>query len=311
MTKILDEVKPDLLHAMRLPYEGFLASASSKTAPLLISIWGNDFTIFADRNRVLSNMTNAALRRADGLHCDCRRDLNAAFARGFSPDKPWRVLPGNGGIQTNIYFQIRPNQLLLREFGIPEGVPLVVNPRGLRAYVRNDTFFRAIPRVLKEVPNAFFVATGMAGNPTAERWIQRLKIEESVRLLPTISREQLAALFAASQISISPSSHDGTPNSLLEAIACGCFPIVGDVTSLREWIVDGKNGFICDESNANALAKCIIRALRDETLRKLAAEINRTLICTRADYDKGMAEAESLYDEIVRTASRKRSAQPS
>jgi len=30
--------------------------------------------------------------------------------------------------------------------------PVIFNPRGFRAYVRNDTFFRAIPLVLKEIP---------------------------------------------------------------------------------------------------------------------------------------------------------------
>ena len=307
MASLIHQVQPDLLHAMRLPYEGFLASASSTTVPLLISTWGNDFSLFADRNRVLSNLTNAALSRADGLHCDCRRDVDVAFRRGFSPNKPWRVLPGNGGVQTNIFFDLHPSPEFLRELRIPENTLLVVNPRGFRAYVRNDTFFRAIPRVLKEIPNAFFVAVAMAGNPAAERWVRRLKIEKSIRLLPNIRREQLAALFASAQISVSPSTHDGTPNSLLEAMACGCLPVVGKVDSLREWIVDEENGLMCDVSDANSLAQCIIRALRDESLRQQAAEINRTVTRLRADYSKGMVEAENLYEEVVTSAGRKQS----
>jgi len=299
MTALIHDLKPDLVHAMRLPFEGFLAAAAVKTVPLLISIWGNDFTLFADRSRRLGELADAALLRADGLHCDCRRDLKAAFARGFSQTKPWRVLPGNGGIQTDEYFKAKPDPDLLREFGIPEGVPLIVNPRGFRVYIRNDNFFRAIPLVLKEFPRAFFVATGMAGNPVAERWIRHTHVKNSIRLLPFINREQLATLFAASQVSVSPGSHDGTPNTLLEAMACGCFPIVGDVSSLREWIANGENGLICDETDPRSLASCVIRALRDPNLRVEAAEINRDLIRTRAEYATVMLEAESLYDEVA------------
>ena len=63
MTAVIDELQPDLVHAMRLPFEGFVAAAAVKTAPLIISIWGNDFTFFADRSRRLSELANAVMRR--------------------------------------------------------------------------------------------------------------------------------------------------------------------------------------------------------------------------------------------------------
>lgn len=299
MAALIDRLQPDIVHAMRLPYEGYLAAAAVRTAPLLISVWGNDFTLFADRSRRLSELTNQVLARADALHCDCRRDLQIAFRRGFSQSKPWRVLPGNGGIHTDAYFKIKTSPSFLRKHSIPEGPPLIVNPRGFRSYVRNDVFFRAIALTLQQVPNAIFVAVGMAGNPLAKRWAKRSGAKDSIRLLPLIPREQLADLFVASQVSVSPSSHDGTPNTLLEAMACGCFPVVGNVDSVREWIVNGENGLICDETEAVSLADCIIRALHEPSLRKEAAEINRRVVRTRAEYSICMAEAERLYEATI------------
>lgn len=296
---LIGELQPDLVHAMRLPFEGFLAAAAVKDIPLVISIWGNDFTFFADRSRTLVALTAKAMLRADGLHCDCQRDLKKAFSYGFSQQKPWRVLPGSGGIQTDFYFDLRLDHALLRQFGIPEEVPLVINPRGARAYVHNDVFFRAIPLVLKEVPEAFFVAIGMKGNPAAERSVRRTPLHSSVKLLPTLSRETLARLFASCEVSVSPSSHDGTPNTLLEAMACGCFPVVGDVDSLREWITDGENRIMCDETDATSLASSIVRALTDERLRSRARPVNRALILSGAQYSSCMAQTETLYTEII------------
>ena len=46
---IIEQIQPDLVHAMRVPFEGILA-ASALTGtkfPLVVSIWGNDFTLFA------------------------------------------------------------------------------------------------------------------------------------------------------------------------------------------------------------------------------------------------------------------------
>ena len=124
-------------------------------------------------------------------------------------------------------------------------------------------------------------------------------ISESVLLLPVLEREDLARLFAVSEVMVSPSSHDGTPNSLIEAMACRCFPVVGNVESIKEWIIDGQNGLFCDESNPEALAAAIVRALNDPELKKRAARINRDLIQARAERSKMMSQAEDLYTQVI------------
>ena len=304
MSALIGNLKPDVVHAMRLPFEGFIAAASIDSSPLLLSIWGNDFTLFADRSRKLAALTHSALQRVDALHCDCNRDLNLAFDRGFSRTKPWRVLPGNGGVQEFV-FKTVADRALLAQFDIPENAPLVINPRGLRSYVHSEAFFKAIPLILAKVPETVVLAIGTIRSP-AERWIRRLNIGGSVRLLPTVSREQLASLFAAAQLSVSPSSHDGTPNTLLEAMATGCFPIAGDIESLREWIADGENGFLCDPRDPNALADCVIRALLDSNLRERAGVVNRKLVRDRAEYCRVMENAEAFYYEVVARAQSRR-----
>jgi glycosyltransferase involved in cell wall biosynthesis len=296
---LIQDLRPDLVHAMRLPFEALLAAHGVKDRPLLISIWGNDFSLFADRDRRLRQLTASALRRANGIHCDCHRDLQAALSYGFSAAKPARVLPGNGGLKLSDYFGTKRDPEFLRNFDIPTDRPLVFNPRGLRAYVQNETFFRAIPRVLSAIPDAFFVAVGMRDNPIAERWLLRSGAERSVRLLPMLMRKELATLFASSQVSVSPSTHDGTPNTLLEAMASGCFPVAGDLPSLREWIEDGENGLLCDARSPESLAECIVRALRDPDLRSRAAVRNRGLIAERADYSQVMLAAEDLYQQLA------------
>ena len=63
---------------------------------------------------------------------------------------------------------------------------------------------------------------------------------------------------------ISAAIHDGTPNSVLESMALGCVPVVGDIESLREWIVDGENGLLMNPNNPSSIATGILRALRDD-----------------------------------------------
>ena len=86
----------------------------------------------------------------------------------------------------------------------------------------------------------------MDRNTYFQGYAAALGISESVRFLPAQDRSGMADLFCAATLTVSPSTHDGTPNTLLEAMACGSFPIVGDLASLREWIEPGVNGLAVD-----------------------------------------------------------------
>ena len=138
----------------------------------------------------------------------------------------------------------------------------------------------------------------------AEKWLNRLKIKDSVRLLPNMPHKKMAELFRLAEITVSPSLHDGTPNSLLEAMACGCFPVAGDIESVREWIVDKENGLLCDPTNLHSLADAIARALEDRDLRDQAREPNIKMVAERAEYGKVMREAEKFYRQVIEQSER-------
>lgn len=107
----------------------------------------------------------------------------------------------------------------VEKYEIPLNVPLIINPRGFRpGSVHQDVFFQSIPLILREVPEAHFICPGMRGQPQAEKWLRELGIDASVSLLPFLSQSDLWALYSTADVYISLSSHDGTPNSFLEAI---------------------------------------------------------------------------------------------
>src|SRR5262249_14669061 len=146
LNRLIAQISPDITHAMRIPFEGIVAAKSMPArSPLVISVWGNDFTLFAARNRLIARDTRRTLQRADALHCDCIRDkLLALRVWGFDSSKQWIVLPGSGGVRTDL-FQGQPDPEYREELNILSGVPVVLNPRGFRAYVRNESFFKALP----------------------------------------------------------------------------------------------------------------------------------------------------------------------
>ncbi len=293
LRRFTEQVQPDLVHAMRIPYEGMLAADAYTGAPLIVSIWGNDFTLHAPSTRLMSHYTHWTMQVADALHADCHRDVRLAREWGFSEKKPDLVAPGNGGIRGDVFYSP----------ATPVEVPVVINPRGFRPYVRNDVFFKSIPLVLAKQPNAKFIFALMADEMQARQWIRELNIDHAVELLPSLSHYAMAEVFRRAQIVASPSIHDGTPNSLLEGIACGCFPVAGDLESIREWITPNENGLLFDSTNPRSIAEALISAIENKNLREKAAGLNRNSITTRAEYKQNMSKAEEFYEQVKRSTS--------
>jgi glycosyltransferase involved in cell wall biosynthesis len=293
---IISETKPDLVHALRIPYEGMLASITPQEIPLLVSVWGNDFTLHANANRKMKNLTEQVMHRADGVLADVHRDIRLAYQWGFPENKPALVVPGGGGILFNEIEAAR--HVTIPNLDLPADVPVIINPRGIRAYAQTDIFFQSIPLVLEKLPSAIFLCPGMEGKPEAHQWVERLRIKEHVLLLPTMPQDILWSTFHRSQISVSITTHDGTPNTLLETMACGCFPIVGDIESLREWITPGVNGFLVSAHSPQELSDAIIAAHKNSEFRQKAKFFNKELLVSTADAELVRDQLAQFYKQF-------------
>lgn len=297
--KILDEVKPDLVHALRIPFEGMLTAATPAGIPVIISIWGNDLTFHAKTSFLMAHHTRRALKRADGLLADAERDLHLAAQWGLNASVPRMVLPGNGGLDLKEFVQItKPSKRL--PFMLPEDRPIVINPRGFRpGSVHQDVFFRCLPAVIEAIPSVLILCPAMQSQAQAVQWVRKGHLQEHVRLLPYLDQSVLWQLFSKASVYVSLSSHDGTPNTFLEALACGCFPIVGDIESLREWLVQGQNGLLVDPFSTETAAKAIIEALRNADLRNQALKINWQLVKERAEINAVRERAVEFYEHFI------------
>jgi hypothetical protein len=298
---LVDQFKPDLVHALRIPFEGMLASFTPDPIPLVVSIWGNDLTFHANGSFLMKSLTQRTLERANGLMADAGRDIRLSHAWGFSTEKPSLVVPGNGGLNLDLIPRRERKPLSFIKDHIPSRAEMVVNPRGFRpGSVRNDIFFYAMPLILERNPDVYFICPAMAGQVQAESWVRRFKLKERVRLLPLLPQEQLWELMSQSQIFASISSHDGTPNSLLEALACGCFPVVGDIESLREWVVPGVNGLVAEADKPQQVAEAILLALENSELRRSAYHYNQALVKNRVSIQVVREKINQFYNQIVK-----------
>lgn len=299
----LKRIEPDLVHSLRIPSEAEIGGLAG-ARPHLISAWGNDFTLFAERGLAHRLLTQHALGGCAGFLADAQADVARARRHGLPASVPTLVVPGAGGVDRRVFSPQAPAAVpwsgelaALRD--VPTGARLVVNARGFRTYVRNDTFFAAARELAEERKDVFFVGVGLRGWQPVEEMVERLGLKPRVVLTGALRQEELARLHRASAVMVSPTEHDGTPNTLLEAMACGALPVCGDLPSIREWIDDGVNGLVVAVDRPGPLTAALRRALADQSLARRAREQNPGLIEARAEYESCMARAAEFYDRVL------------
>ena len=295
--KIIADIKPDIVHALRIPYEGMLGKYTPAEIPFLVSIWGNDFTLHANANKQMAVQTREVMNRADGVLADTIRDINLSFFWGLNHGKPTLVVPGGGGISFEEIKNAK-NENFFAASEMPNG-PVIVNPRGIRSYAQTDVFFQALPMVLTRYPEVKIYCPAMEGKVEAIKWVNQLNLQKSVTLLPSIPQKKLWSLFHQTDISISLTSHDGTPNTLLEAMACGCLPIAGDIESLREWITPGVNGLLVELNKPQALADGIISVFQNPEFKQKAALTNSIRIKEKAEINQVHQRIIAFYQRFL------------
>ena len=295
----LEATQADIVHAMRIPFEGMLASFTPPQIPLVVSTWGNDLTLHAQGSAGMRKWTRRTFQRADGLLADATRDLELADRWGFKKDLPKLMIPGNGGLDITFFEKLKKKKRINLPY-LKDRKYHIVNPRGFRpGSVHQDVFFRSLPKILDEIADIQFLCPAMQDQPKAERWVRELGVQEQVCLLPYLPQQELWELYHNADIYISLSSHDGTPNTFLEAIACGCFPIVGDIASLREWVEYGKTGMLIDATDVDQVVKAVLAALRSDKLRAEAKPLNWSILQKNADRQKIRVKVLDFYQDVI------------
>jgi len=285
LRRLVNTTNPDLIHALRIPFEGMVAAAACPSGvPLAVSIWGNDLTLQAPANPLIARATRRVLARAELLFADCQRDLDLAKTWGFRSTIPPLVLPGGGGIDMTKYGESELGREPSSD-GQESDHRIIVNARGLRQYVRNDTLLGALSLLAPEIdPRVRIVFVDASDDKNLCAEIAQHPLADKIIVTGRRSPAEMADLFRRAEVSVSITDHDGTPNSLLEAMAAGAVPVCGDIPAIREWIRHGRNGFLAAPDNSSDAASALRIAMNLSAAdRKAIIRENKLTIAAKAE----------------------------
>ncbi|MCK6461349.1 MAG: glycosyltransferase family 4 protein [Planctomycetes bacterium] len=161
-----------------------------------------------------------------------------------------------------------------------------------------DDLLRAVPLVLAHHPGTRFTLAGEWCGEDFRRWaeafVREQGIAEHVRFAGPVDRAAKTALLREADLFVLPSTREGHPWAIVEALAAG-LPIVScDTGCVRESVLDGCNGRLVPMRAPGELARAIDGMLSTpERLARMSRESRSHYLSrfTRNHFRSGLFEA--------------------
>lgn len=212
--------------------------------------------------------------------------------------RPERVRVILNGIDQHQFHRNRSQESAVRrQLGLSLDDTVVGIVGSLEACKRVDLAIRSCGLLRARWPKLKLLIAGDGSlAPALRRLAARLLPDEAYRFLG--HRDDVIALHHALDVFVLSSDHEGTPNTVLEAMALET-PVV--VTSAASAIIeDGVEGLVVPTGDEHALARAIERVLVEPD--RTAARVARARACveTSLSFDARMASLDQVYRDVMR-----------
>ncbi len=129
-------------------------------------------------------------------------------------------------------------------------------------------------------PSFLLAGTGLSASEVLADWPEDLR--SAVRVLPRFAANEEAGILSQAGLFVLPSTFEGQPLALLQALAAGLCCIASDIPGSRDLIRHGENGLLHPPGDSVALAARLSQALDDPALRRRLGENARRAVADRS-----------------------------
>lgn len=156
----------------------------------------------------------------------------------------------------------------------------------------------AVARLSRDFPQLELLCGGDGDADAVNRRAEELDIQDRVRLLGWVRGQEKQALLASAGVFVLPSYHEGLPMSILEAMAAGLPVVSTRVGGIPDAITSGKEGFLIEPGDVDALEDSLRRLLANPELARSMGEAGLCKVAAEFDADKVMPQIEALYRKL-------------
>lgn len=147
-------------------------------------------------------------------------------------------------------------------------------------YKGYDKVINIMPNLYR-YPNLHYILAGKADEVELQRvkaLIKACGVEDRVTLAGFIKDEEIADHYMLADIFVMPSNGEGFGISFIEAAACGCISIAGNLDGSKDALLNGKLGKLIDPADNIALEKTIAEILASPRSNEKSKLLQETCI---------------------------------
>jgi glycosyltransferase involved in cell wall biosynthesis len=294
--RVIARVKPDVLNAHYLTVHGYHAWISG-FHPYVVTLWGSDVFITPKKSWLAALVARITLRAADMVMVNSDALLRGALALGARPERTEMI---QFGVDLTRFTPGPAPAELRARLGLT-GRRVVFSPRNITPLYRHHVVLGAMARLPPDVAVVFSRHRAQEDELAAiERRAAALGLTDRVVIVPEIAHAEMPDFYRLADVVVSIPASDSTAVTILESLACEKQIVAGDLPSVREWLWDLDSQALVPIDDVEATAAALARALnRGPGERAELGRRARTIVETRADQAKSLANVESLYRRLA------------
>lgn len=286
-------IKPDLIHAHFIAKYGFHLPDLG-FHPSIVSAWGDDVLILPKKSRLINYYSRKVLESVDLIY-GVSHNISEHIVADFSiAPKKVHYLPF--GIDTNLF---RPNE---EKAPRTDRLIQVFSNRGFFPVYDNETLIRGFAQAYARNP---LLRLTLKGDGPLEQplhdLVASLGMSEVVTFKSKTPYADVPSDYHMTDIFITTSVSDGTPVSILEAMASALPCIATSVGGIPEWIDDNKTGLLIPPRSPDRVAEALLTLAADSNLRSRLGAAAREFVVKNGRWESLMAEAEKDYQALIAT----------
>jgi glycosyltransferase involved in cell wall biosynthesis len=191
--------------------------------------------------------------------------------------------------------------------GIPKEAPVIGMFASFKPQKNHAMYFRAAKRILARHREARFLLVSYVpwqpwNGGTTEVYQESLRnllgeLGLADRLLILTNRLDVDQLYHACDATVLTSRREGTPNVVLESMACGVPVVATDVADNAMILDDASGGAVVPLDQDEALAERVCRLLRDPAALRAAGAQARCAAVDRYSLTRWASSIATLYEE--------------
>ncbi len=215
---------------------------------------------------------------------------------GFNADK---IISIPTGVDIDIFNPVNRHDDIREELKLEQSTPLVGAVSAIRSWKGLDSFVKAVPLILNEIPEVRFIIAGK-GLPgktlKLKKSIEEAGVKDKVYL--TGFREDIMNIFKSIDILVHPSyANEGVPQVVLQAMAMQKPVIASDIPPLKEVVIEKETGILSPVKDPESIARAVIGLLRDKELSKRLGKNGRRLTEEKYSLAGMLDRIEALYSD--------------